>query len=110
MLPGFARQSATVLRPAYKTSHGNKVPDWDAPPASSVTVQGCSIQPSIGAESQEHRDAVFSQFLIWLPAGTDVRARDRVQIAGADYEVVSVQRWETGVLDHVEVGANRWEG
>jgi hypothetical protein len=110
MLPSFATQTATVERPGRKNNHGNKIPDYDNLLVPAFDVAGCSVQPSTGARNEDHREAVLTAYVIYGPAGADIRPRDRVAIGGNRYEVVDVIVWETGVLDHVEARANRWEG
>lgn len=108
MLPSFATQAATVVRPARVKDHGNWIPDYDNP-VTSFTVTGCSIQPSSGSRDNQHREAVLTSHSLWMPAGTDLRARDRITIGGTRYDVVDVQVWDS-VLPHVFAAVNVWEG
>lgn len=101
-LPAFAAQTVTVLRAGAITDHGATVADWNA--AASHTVPGCSVQPASGGEDQVNRDAVTTGATLYAPADADIVDTDRIQYSGVTYDVAGpVRRWQTGVLDHLEV-------
>lgn len=82
--------TVTIVRPGPPTrdEYGNDVPG----PAVETVVPGCGISPrdSTGAGSNEivqGRDTVVAGLLLYAPSGTDIRATDRVRVAGVLYEV-----------------------
>lgn len=110
MLPSFARQTVTRLRPGYTDDgHGNQIPGLDD--AEPLTITGCSIQPGTSTEDRTNRDTIGITHTVYLPAGSDVQANDYLAIDGTAYRVVGEpERWNTGVLNHVRVYLQRWEG
>lgn len=101
-LPSFATQSVTVLRAGTITDHGATVQDWSNPVAHAIT--GCSVQPGGGAEDLLHGDVITILYTIFAPLDADVVDTDRVVVGGVAYDIDGpVKRWETGVLDHIEV-------
>lgn len=110
MLPSFATQIVTRLRPLTFTEdgHGNKIPDqWDEP----FDIKGCSIQPNGTQEDLVNRSTVGITWSVFLPAESDIEAGDKLTIDGKDYRIVGEpDRWETGVMDHVRATVQRWEG
>jgi hypothetical protein len=107
----FATQMVTRLRAAMvDDGHGNMVPDWTMP--DTLAIDGCSVQPGASQEDLVNRDASLIEYTVWMPAGVDVLATDRITIAGRDpFEIDGEpERWETGILDHVKVLLKRWVG
>lgn len=113
MLPGFARQTVTVRRPAVVDDHGTSVPDWRT--ATTHDVRGCSWQPLTSAEVTENREARLGAVRLLLPPGADLETTDRVAdprgrrefaVVG---EVLDIDS-PTGGLSHREALLNRWEG
>ena len=45
MLPSFATQTITIIRPTFVDERGSLVPDWDNP-EKTIKVDGCSVQPA----------------------------------------------------------------
>lgn len=100
--------TALVLRAPTST---NTTGGWTPGTFGTVTVVPCAIAAPMGQESPVGgRIAVTSQIQVFLPTGTDVRARDRLAISvplvlgtavtstTRTFEVSSVQRpmtWET---------------
>lgn len=83
-------ETVTIVRPGppSRDVYGNDVPG----PAVETVVPGCGIAPrgSTGAGSNEivqGRDTVVVGLLLYAPSGTDIRATDKVRVAGVLYEV-----------------------
>lgn len=93
--------TVTVLRaPLVEDAYGNEEPDWGS--ATSTVVDGCSVQPQVGAEATVGRDTVVSRWQLFAPDGTDLLATDRIRWQGVDYEVdTEVQRWDFPPLSHI---------
>jgi hypothetical protein len=111
MLPSFASQSILRERAALvDDGHGNQVRDWTSPSVLSIT--GCSVQPGTTAVDRLNRDGVLIQWTVFCPAGADVLAGDRIQLAGGlRYEIDGEPlRWQFGVVDYVVLYLKRWEG
>lgn len=108
----FHRDTITILRASLvDDAYGNQVPDWSTPVSTAVT--GCRLQPERAGEYVLDREAVTTRWRLFAPAGTDLRATDRVEHAGEVYEVDGdPQRWPspTGRLAHVEALLRRTEG
>lgn len=101
-LASFATQTVTVWRAGSLTDHGTTVPDWSA--ATAHPVAGCSFQPSSGGEDRTNRDAITTLATVYAPAGADIADADRIEFGGVTYDIDGpVRRWQTGVLDHLEV-------
>lgn len=74
--------------PATQDSYGNDVPGTPT----EIPVPGCGIAPRDGTgsaanELTDARDTVISGLTLYAPYGTDIRATDRVRVAGQLYEV-----------------------
>lgn len=111
MLPSFA--TATIVRQRATLAddgHGNQVPDWTSP--AELPIAGCSVQPGATVEDRQNRDSVLIAFTVYVPAGSDVLATDRIRIGSAVFEIDGEpERWETGLsVDHVKLFLRRWEG
>jgi hypothetical protein len=102
-LPSFATQTIAVVRPAWLDDHGTSVRDWDH--TTSHTVTGCSVQPVTGSEDEINRAiSVTTVALLFAPADADIADTDRIRYGGTTFEIEgSVRRYETGVLDHLEI-------
>lgn len=115
MLPaGIARQVITILRPVTVLDHNVEVPDWNQPPAETVTVPGCSVQPTGGSEDRARQDELSVTFSVWAPVGTTVGAFDRVLVDSYPEPlrlVAEVQVWAVNQrLDHVVLDFGAWKG
>lgn len=69
-------------------------------------VAGCSVQPTSASESTDRGELLITNLTVYLPAGTDILATDRVRWLGDVYAVNGAPaRWndETGTEDHVQV-------
>ena len=112
MLPTFMRQSISRIRPGVKTLRGSEVPDWTT--ATTLTITGCSVQPSGTSLSQDGRVLALTDGLTaYLPADADVKADDRIEYAGEVYVINGAPRvWPSasGGLDHIILNLERWSG
>ena len=112
MLPSFAKQSITRIRPGEKTLRGSTLPDWEN--ATMEVIAGCSVQPAGTSLSQDGRVLGTTDGLTaYIPEGADVKAGDRIEYAGQVYTINGVPRaWPsaTGGLDHIMLNLERWSG
>ena len=111
MLPSFARQTVTRIRPGVKTVRGSDIPDWDN--ASTLSISGCSVQPAATDLSQDGRVlGILDGMTCYMPPGSDVQEGDRIQYGADVYTVNGAPRiWPTaGNLAHVQVNLRRWSG
>lgn len=83
-------ETITIVRPGPPTRdvYGNDVPGL----AAEIMVSGCGIAPQGGSgsgstEIVQGRDTVIVGLTLYAPAGTDIRATDRIRVAGVLYEV-----------------------
>jgi hypothetical protein len=111
MLPGFAKQTITRIRPGSKVSRGSAIPDWDN--VSTLTIGGCSVQPGTTDLSQEGRVlGILDGLTCYLPEGADVQEGDRIEYDGNVYTIDgSPRRWQGAFnLSHVQINLRRWKG
>lgn len=110
MLPSFAKQTVTVLRPSYvEDERGNLVPGE----YQSHSVPRCLLQPGASTEFTDGRDTVAITATLYLPPGADIQPGDRVKIDALTYEVDGEpQRWEspTGRVSHTVAFLKTWKG
>lgn len=66
-------------------SRGDDVADWTNPSRRSYTARG--VEPVSSTEDNDNRQAVITGFRVYLPAGADVVAGDRVTLRGLTWEV-----------------------
>lgn len=108
-LPTFAAQTVTVLRATTVTDHGSERRNWSSPTLHDIA--GCVVVPVVGAEDEAHRDAITTVQIVHAPVGADVVDTDRVRVAGVVYDIDGpVRRFESGVLDHLEIPLRHVEG
>jgi hypothetical protein len=111
MLPSFAQQTITRIRPGIKTVRGSDLPDWDH--ASELVISGCSVQPAATDLSQDGRVlGILDGLTCYIPAGSDVREGDRIRFDGNVYTIDGVPRaWPSaGNLAHIQINIQRWSG
>lgn len=111
MIPSFARQSVTRIRPGVKTVRGSDIPDWDN--ATSLVISGCSVQPAATEMSQDGRVlGILDGMTAYLPPGADVQEGDRIIYDGETYVLDGAPRvWEAAFnLSHVQIRLRRWSG
>lgn len=112
MLPSWANDTVTRVRPSTKMARGSEIPDWSNP--SLLVIKGCSMQPASTMLSQDGRvQGVTDGYTCYLPPGSDVKAGDRIRFAGEDYTINGEPRiWKspTGRVSSVQLGLERWRG
>lgn len=110
----LCRDSITILRPQTVRDHGATVPDWTQPPAETVTVDGCSVQPAQGSDDRAHRDALQAVITLWAPPGTYIGALDRVLVDSYDAPLQITGEplvWDTKLHnDHMTIQLAEWRG
>ena len=84
---GFvAGESVTVLRATATTdAHGNTVRDWAD--ADETVVAGVAVNPREVNAENAGREASEDLFVLYMPAGVDLTATDRVEVRGDVYAV-----------------------
>lgn len=112
MLPSWATDTVTILRPATTTSRGTTIPDWTR--ATETSVSGCSVQPAATSLSQDGRVlGIEDGWTAYVPPGTDVKEGDRVRWNGELYAINGAPRaWTspTGRVAHIALNLRRWSG
>ena len=112
MLPSWANQTITVIRPGVKVERGSQMRDWDN--VLEFDVSGCSIQPASTSLSQDGRVlGIEDDMTGFLPLNTDIREGDRVSFEDQTYELNGAPRvWHsaTGRASYVQIGLRRWSG
>ena len=111
MLPSFAKQTVTRLRPGITVSRGSEIPDWSHP--DSKEIRNCSVQPGTTDMSLDGRVlGLLDGLTCYMPENADIREGDRVVYDGETYEVNGVpRRWHgVGNTSHTQVTLRRWEG
>lgn len=100
----YATETVTRLRtgPPTQDPYGNDVPG----PVVEADIAGCAVLPPGGqaaasVELIEARDQVTVVRVLFAPAGTDLRATDRVRHDGTVYEVHGEPSPYPGPLAHV---------
>lgn len=112
MLPSFAQQTVTIIRPGVQISRGSEIPDWSNP--TTITVNNCSVQPAASGLSQDGRVlGILDGLTGYFQPGTDIREGDRVLYDGLAYTVNGVPRaWQsaTGRVSYIQANLRRWDG
>lgn len=111
MLPSFANQSVTRIRPTTKTTRGSNVPDWDNPDR--LVISGCSVQPASTDLFQDGRVlGILDGMTCYTPPGADVQEGDRIEFDGNVYTIDGAPRkWPAaGNLAHTQLRLVRWSG
>lgn len=112
MLPSWANDTVTRLRPTVRTVRGSEIPDWTNPDV--VSIGGCSIQPASTALSQDGRiQGITEGYTCFLPPCADVKAGDRIQYQGKVYTINGEpQIWHSpsGRVNSMQLRLERWSG
>lgn len=111
MLPSFATQTVTRIRPASKTVRGSAIPDWDN--ADELSIKGCSVQPGATSLSLDGRAlGIEDGMTCYMPPGSDVLEGDRIEYDGIVYTINGAPRvWPSaGNLAHIQCNLRRWSG
>lgn len=78
-------QDVTIIRPGDRTdAYNNSLPDWNDTTTSST--KGW-LHRTASDEVFGNRDAQVSDWVLFLPVATDIRATDRVTVEGSTFEV-----------------------
>jgi head-tail adaptor len=111
--------SVTILRAAPVAdrygSESSRQRDWSTATetAARAHVQPGTGQPGVSGETTGDRDRVTTSIRVWLPAGTDITATDRIRYDGDVYEVDGQPlKWKPprGRTTHIEVIARSVKG
>lgn len=111
MLPNFARQTVTRIRPTTKDVRGSSVPDWSNPDRKMIS--GCSVQPASTDLSQDGRVlGILDGMTCYMPPNADVLEGDRIEFEGILYTIDGAPRvWPSaGNLAHKQLRLVRWSG
>lgn len=113
MLPSWANDSITIIRPSTATSRGSTILDWDNP-TKTTAVSGCSVQPAATSLNEDGRVlGIMEGLTAYLPPGTDVQAGDHVTYDGDTYEINGEPKvWTspTGMRSHILLSLRRYSG
>lgn len=111
MLPSFARETVTRIRPAVAVERGATVRDWTN--ASEAQVAGCSVQADATSSDYEERANTIQTFTLYAPADADIQAGDRIRAKAGTFDVVGVPAiWCSpyGTTDHMACRMTEWAG
>ena len=111
MLPSFAKQTVTRIRPGAKKVRGSVIPDWEN--TSTLQISGCSVQPAATDMAQDGRVlGILDGMTAYLPPGSDVQEGDRIIYDGETYAVDGSPRvWHAAYnLSHIQIRLRRWDG
>lgn len=93
-----------VLRAGSRTGDYGTAPVADWSTATEAVYAGCSVQPVVGSEYTVDRDTTSSRLQVWAPLAVDITSADRVEVAGAVYDVDGeIQRWDFPPLSHMVI-------
>ena len=106
----FANTSITRMRATERTSRGSTVQDWTKP--DELTITNCFVKPSTTGFDQNGRLAVSESYTVLAPAGSDIKAADRIVHNGKTYTVEGAEPHmsPTGAVSHLRVYMERWQG
>lgn len=110
MIESLLVHDVTVTHPVVSTDrNGARREAWSG--ATTSTAKGWLHQTS-SSEPIEGRDGELSLWVLYLPAGTDVDAHDRVTVLGLTFEVDAppLPAWTPRGEHHLEVRLRRMVG
>lgn len=111
MLPSFCRDIVTRIRPSTKTSRGSTIFDWST--VSTLTIEGCSMQPASTTLSEDGRVLGISDlYTLFAPPDSDIEAGDRIEFNGKTYTVEGDVRVQPAAhrLQHKQITLRRYHG
>lgn len=112
MLPSWANDTITVIRPGITQSRGSNIPDWTK--ATETQVTGCSVQPAGTSLSQDGRVlGVTDGLTAYLPPSADVQQGDRIRFDGQVYTIDGDPRkWKSATekVSNILLNLKRWTG
>lgn len=111
MLPSWARDTITVIRPKWVTERGKRIPDYER--GERIQVDGCSVQPAGTEETLAGRQASTVRLTVYAPPGTLIGPHDAVEVDAIRYRAAGAgQAWRspTGAVSHVIASLVDWEG
>lgn len=112
MLPSWANDTVTRIRPGQRESRGSIIPDWSD--VDELNITGCSVQPAQTTLNQDGRVLGLTEgYTVYFPPGADVKAGDKLRWAGNDYQIIGEPRqWNspTGRVSSLQAAIERWAG
>ena len=112
MLPSWANDEVTRIRPGTKESRGSTIPDWSQPNV--LKISGCSVQPAQTTLSQDGRVLGLTEgYTVFFPPGSDVKAGDKLTWNGQNFQIIGEPRqWNspTGRVSSLQAAIERWAG
>lgn len=112
MLPSWANDTITRIRPGKRVIRGSEIFDWSAP--DTLEIGGCSVQPAGTALSQDGRiQGITDGYTCYMPPGSDVITGDRIIYNGNTYTINGEPRpWNspTGRASNIILNLERWSG
>lgn len=91
-------------------SQSSRQRDWST---ATETETKAGVQPNVNSETTGDRDQLTTAIRVWLPAGTDITATDRLRYDGGTYEIDGKPMpWKPprGRTAHIELVARQVEG
>lgn len=77
MLPSWANQTITRIRPTWFKERGSQKANYDNP-ASLLIVEGCILEPVASQDARGDREATLFEYHLMLPPESDLLATDLV--------------------------------
>lgn len=112
MLPSWANDTVTRIRPGQIDRRGSIEPDWSN--ATEKEITGCSVQPGGTSLSQDGRVLAISDgYTCYMPPGSDVIAGDKIRYNGQEFQIIGEPRpWAspTGRVSSLQAQLQRWSG
>ncbi len=111
-LPSWSNDTVTRIRAGTIVERGTTYPDWNNP--STLSISGCSMQPSGTSLSQDGRiQGITDGYTCYMPPGSDVQAGDRIGYNGNVYTINGeprVWRSPTDMVSSIVLYLERWAG
>lgn len=116
MLPSFAADAITVVRPVMRESRGTTVPDWAN--AQRHVINGCHVQVPATSMDLDGRTQTQLTGTVYAPTNSDIRAGDRIEWTDCrgvtHYLAVNGEPmpWQspTGRVSHMQARVAEWKG
>ena len=112
MLPSWAADTVTRIRPGSIDRRGSTEPDWTNTTETEIT--GCSVQPLSTSLSQDGRiQGITDGYTCYFPPGADVKTGDRIKYNGNVYTIMGEPHlWQspTGKVNSLQAQLQRWSG
>lgn len=101
---GLLNRSCVIKTPVY-----GAVDDYGQPAVTyTFLTTVCRIEPNRAKEGRVENPKVIAEFIVFLPAGTQITEKSVLTIAGIGYNILEVQPFDGfSVQHHIELGVER---